>query len=531
MLQPNFRFFLIVLCFGFSSLAFGQRMTLEPFDVLNYQFDVSLNDTTDVVAVKAKVIVFFPEKVPDSTILDLANRSGEVGMKVSELKVDGANASFSHESDKLKIVTPKSIQKGDTTEIFLSYTGKPDAGLIISKNAHGDRVFFAEHWPNRAHRWLPVVDHPAEKATCEFMVTAPSQYQVVANGDLQGEEILSSDLKRSTWKMSRPISAKVMVIGVAEFSKKILDDDDMVTVWAYKKSAEKVFKDFEGAPAIFEVIENLMGEYPFSKCDQVESTTRFGGMENAGNIFYPEKSLNGQQKINPTIAHEIGHQWFGNSVTEKDWADIWISEGFATYLENYWVLEALGKDELLKKLEKEETKILNYQKKNPNQTVLQRPTENLDLLMNALTYDKAAWVLRTLSFKVGKETFRQIIYTFYERFKYGTANTQDFIAVANEVSLLDLTGFFQQWFYSPGAPKLSYNWKYRHGKLVLEFEQLTDKVFDLDVDVQIKSEGMKFEVIHINLSKREQTIEIDCDTPSGIVIDPLNVILGDFRKK
>ncbi|WP_176214797.1 M1 family metallopeptidase [Reichenbachiella faecimaris] len=512
-------------------MALGQRRALEPFDILHYQFDISLNDTSNVVFVKARIIISYSDKVPEYTILDLASPSGETGMKVTALTINDTSVPFEHRSDQLKISTPPSIHRGDTSEVYVSYTGLPDNGLIISKNAHGDRTFFAEHWPNRAHRWLPVVDHPSEKATCEFIVNTPSKYKVVANGDLQNENEINPGWKRTVWKMSQPISAKVMVIGVAEFTTKKLDDKGMITAWVYKKSAEKALNDFAEAPAIFKALENLMGEYPFSKCDQVESTTRFGGMENAGNIFYPEKSLEGKQKINATIAHEIGHQWFGNAVTEKDWADIWISEGFASFLENYWVEEVLGKEKLQAKLEKEEAKILNYQKKNPKQTVIQQNFDHLDNLMNALTYDQAAWVLRMLQHKVGKEKFRQIIFTFYERFKFSAASTQDFIDVANEVSLLDLSNFFQQWYYMPGAPKVAYNWKYRKKKLVLEFEQLTNYVYQLDVDIQVKYQNMNFEIKQVKLWEREQTIEFSCDEPSEIVVDPLNIVLGRFHEK
>lgn len=528
--QPFLRSYLVLAGLVVSSLSFGQRMALEPFDVLHYRFDVSLNDSTNKVAVKAQVRIAYKDSLPTQTILDLANTNNGFGMNIKTLTVNGTTANFVHETDRLKINTPASIQSGDTATIALTYSGIPDGGLIISTNAHGDRVFFAEHWPNRAHRWLPVIDHPAEKATCEFVVSAPAQYKVVANGDLQSEEQLSSDRTKTTWKMTQPISPKVMVIGVAQFSTKVLDDRGMITVWAYKKSEEKAFKDFAEAPAIFQVLEDLMGEYPFSKCDQVESTTRFGGMENAGNIFYPEKSLDGTQSINSTIAHEIGHQWFGNAVTEASWADIWISEGFASYLEYYWVREGRGKDEFEAKMKKEEAKVLKYQKENPKQTIIQNKFENLDKLMNALTYDKAAWALRMLQHKVGKETFRQIIYTFYERFRYGTASTKDFMNVAAEISLLDLNRFFQQWFYKPGAPKVTYDWKYRKKKLILEFEQETDLVYELDVDIQVKYEGMNFEIKHVKLRNREQTFEIDCDQPSSVVIDPLNVILGKFNK-
>lgn len=531
MRRPTAQVLLVSFFLCLNTIAWGQRREAEPFDILHFQFEVNLNDTTDVVEVSASISLAYPDTVPEYTILDLANRSGATGMQVDEMRINDQTATFIHESDQLKINTPSTLQKGDTILLSMVYSGIPDNGLVISKNAYGDRTFFAEHWPNRAHRWLPVVDHPSEKATCEFVVNTPSKYRVVANGDLQSEEDIIPGWKRTIWKMDQPISAKVMVIGVAQFMTKALDDQGLITAWVYEKSGKRALDELAEAPAVFEILTDLLGEYPFSKCDQVESTTRFGGMENAGNIFYPETSLTGDRNIDETIAHEIGHQWFGDAVTEADWADLWISEGFATFLANYWILESLGKDALLANLEKDEAKILNYQRANPSHTVIQKDFSDLDKLMNALTYDKAAWVLRTLHQKVGKETFRQIILTFYQRYKYSIASTQDFVNVASEVSLLDLNSFFQQWFYVAGAPEVEYHWKYRRGKLIFEFEQRTDYVYHLDVDIQVKYESMNFEIMRVALNQRSQSFEIPCERIAEIEVDPLNIILGKFHKR
>lgn len=520
--------FLVVLClllYSISSL--GQRPKTAIYDILNYKFDVTLNDTTDVVHVTATISINYPKQVPEFTILDFANS----GMKISSLSFEGHTVDYLHQSDYLRITTPNNIQLSKSYELIVSYTGIPADGLVISRNKYGDRTFFAEHWPDRAHHWLPVIDHPSEKATCEFIVTTPVKYQVVANGELQSEQLINSNLKKTKWIMNKPISSKVMVIGVAPFVKKTLDDEGMVTAWVYEKLQQKALRDFAKAPAIYDMLVDYMGGYPFSKCDQVESSTRFGGMENAGNIFYPEKSLKGEQTINKTIAHEIGHQWFGNSVTEADWADIWISEGFATFFENYWLEESLGMDSLLVKLEKEEEKVLKYQRKNPYQTVVQKPKKNLNNLMNALTYDKAGWMLRMLRYQVGPETFKQIVLAFYEEYKYDIASTQDFIVVANKISESNLDVFFQQWFYTAGAPNIRYNWKYEKGKLVISFEQKTDFVYQLDFDIRIVFQNGDEETKRVSLQQKNQTVEMPIDKIRRLEIDPFNVILGDFHEQ
>lgn len=529
--QLQFSRLLFLLLFVCATLSYGQRRSAEPFDILHYQFDVQLNDTTNAVSVTAQLTIQYLDSIPAQTVLDLASPTDSTGMLVHELKFNDQTIAYTHDLDQLKLATPAGVQAGDTVSVRISYAGKPDVGLVFGQTASGDRTIFAEHWPNRAHRWLPVIDHPAEKATCEFIVTAPGQYQVVANGDLQSEQILEDDLKQTHWKMSQPIPAKVMVIGVAEFVKLSLDDEKNMTAWTYKNAGSAPQEDLADAPAIYEVLSGFLGEYPFTKCDQVESTTRFGGMENAGNIFYPEKSMTGAHQMNTVIAHEIAHQWFGNTVSEIDWADVWISEGFATFLEYYWVSEALGKDSLQAKLKIDEKKISDYQRANPDAMVVQMNISKLEDILNPLTYDKAGWVLRMLFHKVGKETFRQIVLTFYEKYKFGNASTQDFINVAEEISMLDLQPFFQQWFYAPGMPRVDYRWKYKKDRLVIDFEQLTNKVFLVDLDVQVKFQNMNFEIKRVVLNQREQTIEIPCEKPDDVILDPLNIVLGYFNEK
>ncbi|UXX81190.1 M1 family metallopeptidase [Reichenbachiella carrageenanivorans] len=531
--MPKFQFsrLLFLLFFACSTLSYGQRRSAEPFDVLHYQFDVQLNDTTNAVAVTAQLTILYLDSIPAQTILDLASPTDATGMLVDKLKFNEQTINYTHDADQLKLATPATVQIGDTVRVSISYSGIPDMGLVFGQTAQGDRTIFAEHWPNRAHRWLPVIDHPSEKATCEFVVTAPGQYQVVSNGDLQNEQILADGLKQTHWKMSQPIPAKVMVIGVAEFVKRSLDNEKNITAWTYKNAGSAPQEDLADAPAIYGVLRDFLGEYPFTKCDQVESTTRFGGMENAGNIFYPEKNMTGEHRMNPVIAHEIAHQWFGNSVSESDWTDVWVSEGFATFLEYYWINEALGKDSLQAKLDIDEIKIRDYQRLNPDQIVVQMNIDNLEDILNALTYEKAGWVLRMLYQKVGKETFRQIVLTFYEKYKFKNASTQDFIKVAEEISMLDLKPFFQQWFYTPDMPRVNYKWKYKKDRLVIDFEQLTSKVFLLDLDVQVKFQNMNFEIKRVVLNQRAQTIEIPCENPDDVVLDPLNIVLGYFYEK
>ena len=523
------KYYLLVFAFLFQVFSINaQRLQLEPFDVIDYQFKVELNDNNDQIKVNACIKIVYDEDIPPITVLDFANKKGRYGMEVSTYKINDQLVDFNHQSDQLIIQTPDGFQRGDTARLNISYGGIPNGGLIIARNSAGFRTFFAEHWPNNAHQWLPVIDHPAEKATCEFNVLAPSKYRVVSNGERQKEEKLTSGMTRAIWKMNDPISPKVMVIGVAQFDVNTIDGNEMIRSWTYKSSGRKSINKFSNSSSIFDFIYEYMGDYPFSKCDQVESTTRFGGMENAGNIFYPESSLIGDKSIDATIAHEIAHQWFGDAVTEASWADLWISEGFATYFENLWTEKAFGKDSLLSKLRMDETNIQDDQIKRPGLKVIQDDFSEMDKLMNFMTYDKGAWVLRALAQKVGDETFKDIVVAFYKKYKYKTASTTDFIVVASEISKKDLSSFFELWFYRSGNPKIGYQWNYKNRKLMIEFEQLSVDIYEVEVDVYLKDVNGSSKIHRITLSKRKQTFEIQSKEVVDLEVDPMNFVLGDI---
>jgi aminopeptidase N len=255
----------------------------------------------------------------------------------------------------------------NTDSIFnfeITYSGVPKDGLIIGENLHGDRTFFADNWPNRTHNWFPCVDHPSDKATVEFKIIAPNHYQVIANGYLFEETNLSHNLNLYHYKSAEPLPTKVMVIGVARFAVQHLGETNNIPVstWVYPQTKEQGFYDFANSKKILEFYIEKFGEYPYQKLANVQSKTQFGGMENAGAIFYFEKSVTGERKHEDLIAHEIVHQWFGNSASETDWPHLWLSEGFANYFSSLYILETKGEAAFQERMKEERKTVLNFYK-------------------------------------------------------------------------------------------------------------------------------------------------------------------------
>lgn len=527
----SIRQFFVIAFLVFSHVLFANRKGPDYFDVLHYRFDVSLNDTTNVVAVQSIVNIAFPEIVKDQILLDLdafSNLTGK-GMKVHYALVNQQTTHFEHEGAQIAIDIPHNFSKGDTVDVALSYSGVPVNGLIISKNQFGERTFFADHWPNRAHFWLPVVDHPGEKATCEFRVTAPNKYQVVANGIRQSEEFLKDGIQVTHWKEDIPIPVKVMVIGVADFETYPLDKKGFSTAWLYEETGASGAKDFQEAKDVFRILMEKMEEYPFSKLDHVESTTLFAGMENAGNIFYDEKAVNGDGQIGGLIAHEVGHQWFGNAVSEADWGDVWLSESFAEFLQIYYIEKKYGIDSLILQLAEEELRIRNYEDKHPNRSIRLSKVDNPKNVLSPLVYEKGARVLRMLNYRIGEDLFWEILRTYYQQYKYSNATTEDFIAIAEKVSEQDLSPFFTQWLDIPGKPKVSYSYRKKGKKVMLTFTQHTDHIYDFHLDIAVNLIDGTQKLHNYSIEDKETVVTLsDVQSINHIDIDPLNIIYGDI---
>ncbi len=335
-------------------------------------------------------------------------------MTVQQVLGDNLPVIYQHTDDVLTIDVSEPPAANAVLTFRIVYRGIPDDGLIISENKYGDRTFFGDNWPNRAHHWLPTKDHPSDKATCEFIVKAPEHYEVIANGIKREESDLppeqDKNLKLTHWATLYPIATKVMVFGAARFAIRYspLTEPTDIQDWVFPEDRDVGFENFSTTANIIEFFEQQIGPYPYEKLANVQSSTRYGGMENASNIFYNQDAIEKEETIESLIAHEVAHQWFGNAVTEKTWQDVWLSEGFATYLTHLYMAHTYGQDSLLARMEKDKERIFSFYLKSPQSAVIDTSEINLFKLLNANTYQKGAWFLHMLRTKVGDPCLLQI---------------------------------------------------------------------------------------------------------------------------
>lgn len=516
----------------YSYSVFGQNHfeRYNSIDVIHYKFNVALNDSTNDIRVKAIINIEFKANL-ESFALDLKNIDGDsFGMFVDDVKENNTTLKFKHVNNQIEVFADK-FTKGEKRTFQVYYHGIPNDGLIISNNKFGDRVFFGDAWPNRAHNWLVTVDHPSDKASLEFVIQAPSHYSVIANGYNVSNEI-KDDYVISHWKTDVPLPTKVMVIGVGEFAVKEYTDNANIplSTWVYPQNKEDGFLDYDEVTKPISFFIEKIGPFPFSKLANVQSKTMFGGMENASCIFYYENSVSGKKNLESLFAHEIAHQWFGDAVSEMNWHHIWLSEGFATYLTGLYLENEHGQDEFNKYMLNQKKRVLKYASYKLAPVIDTTAAVSMRLL-NANSYQKGAWFLHMLRREVGDVNFWKALSTFYEKYKYSNALTEDFQNISEDISGKNLDTFFKQWLYGLGHPYLKVDWEYKKKNVILKVfqtQKTTKFEFPLDIKIVYEDGSSSVETIFVNKKKYLYSFKSN-KRPKEIILDPDNWLLFESK--
>lgn len=512
-----------VICLLFlTQTSYSQLYTerLNSLDIVHYKIEVDLNDTNNTIHAITTLDIIVKQAL-DSIKLDLfsINNTGK-GMQVKTITKNGTPVLFTHRNNQLSF--PNTAPLNTLVQYIIHYKGIPSDGLIIEKNKYKDRTFFADNWPNRAHNWFPCVDHPSDKATVEFIVTAPNHYQVIATGVLLEKSNIDDQNVLYHFKSDIPLSTKVMVIGVARFAVQQLKPLHNIpfSSWVYPQNKEAGFYDYALAKDITAFFIDKIGPFPFEKLANVQSKTRFGGMENAGNIFYHEHSVDGKRGSEALLAHEIVHQWFGDSATEKHWSHLWLSEGFATYLTDLYFLETQGETKFHQRIGNERLKVIRFYKKQQT-PVVDTQTTNYLRLLNANSYQKGAWFLHMLRAKLGNDLFWKGIRAYYQKYKFSNANTDDFRSVIETISGKNLSTFFNDWLFTAGHPILKLDWKQDHKTIKLNIVQTQKTPISFPLELAINYADGSSEIITLEIVKKEEAFSFRVQkTVSTVDLDP-----------
>jgi len=264
-----------------------------------------------------------------------------------------------------------------------------------------------------------------------------------------------------------------------------------------------------------------VGPYAYKKLANVQSKTIFGGMENANTIFYFEQSVN-DKALEALMAHEIAHQWFGNSASETDWPHVWLSEGFATYMTHLYHEEKYGVDSFNNRMRTDRDSVIAFSKRRFTPVVDTTEKNNLMRLLNINSYQKGGWVLHMLRRKVGDSLFWKSIRAYYATYAGRNANTDDLKNIFEEVTHQNLETFFKQWLYTAGQPVLNVEWSYNVTKksVMIKIEQLQNNLFEFPLQIGF-NDNNKSNIETIEVKDKITTKEISLNQkPEKIILDP-----------
>jgi len=529
-MRPKALVLLMVLLGGLPLAA--DTYPRQPLDVEHYRFALTLSDTTDRITGEATVRVRLLAPDVRSVTLDLGSttpaRAGR-GMTIERVTAGGAPATFTHSADRLTIALPEPSRDRLRLELVIRYAGIPADGLQIKPNRHGDRTFFSDNWPDKARQWLPTIDHISDKATMEMVVDAPAHYQVVSNGRRIEETDRPAGMRRTVWHESVPIAPWLYVLGVARFAVQHVGDYNGVPIetWVFAQDRDAGFYDFaEPTRQALAFYSEWVGPYSYEKLANVQSNSVSGGMEAASAIFYAQGSVVGDRNTRwrNVVIHEIAHQWFGNAVTEHDWDDVWLSEGFATYFTQLFIEHAYGRDEFVDNLRRSRQTILDFYAKTPDYRIVHDNLSDMSQVTTGMTYQKGAWVLHMLRQRMGDERFWAGIRAYYQRYQNASATTADFRAVMEQASGEPLAAFFDQWLYRGGIPRLSVTWTWdaAAGTVTVNVAQVQPgPPFSLTLELGVQAAGGSTRIERVQMTGASATATFKAEQrPVAVVVDP-----------
>jgi aminopeptidase N len=385
-----------------------------------------------------------------------------LGFEIEALTLNGNDANWRRTGRELTVKPATPLAAGETFTVAVTYSGVPGRGVRADGptfaqgwTRHPNGVFVASE-PTGAARWFPVNDHPLDKATYTFAITVPERYIVAANGLLQSTTVNDDGTQTFVWEASDPMASYLATVNIGDFVVQESEGPNGLPLRNYfpSRQAEDMIQAFAEVPDMITFFSETFGPYPFEAYGAVVADTNLSfALETQTLSLFGRGVAVGGTNAGTVIAHELAHQWFGNSVSLAQWQDIWLNEGFATYASMLWVEHRQGRRAMDEELSAYYDLISDPTFAAEQFSPPGSPTP--DGLFNGGVYLRGAWTLHALRLEVGDAAFFDIMQTYYRTYQYGNATTADFIAVAEEMSGQELSDFFDGWLYADETPSVN----------------------------------------------------------------------------
>ncbi len=521
-----------------ASFAKRTERLIDGWKPTHYSVSLTFNNSlTEITTAKAEIMIVSLKDSLSNIDLDF----GE--LPIDSVTVNNRSATYQRGAGLLNIKLDQRVPRDTSVVVVVTYHGKPKDGLILSTDKAGKLAAVGDNWPNRLHHWIPSFDHPSAKAPITFSITAPSQNEVVANGKLDRIENASGMMRTWTYTEAVPIPPYCMIIAVGDFARLEgpVKTGSALLYYVPQPDRPAASHGFGAAAPALKFFSDLVAPYPYEKLALIIGATRFGGMENSSAIVFPsgllDKRSGAMQSavfqipvgLRDVVAHEIAHQWFGDSVTESTWSDLWLSEGFADYFAGLFIQRHESEAEFRRYMKQEADSYFDYEKKRRS-PIYDTDTQDLLKLLNANNYQKGAWVLHMLRGELGDEPFFRGIRNYYEAHKNATATSEDLRAALEASSGKDLKDFFARWIYGAGHPEyqLTWSWNAQRSEVELRLKQVQrDPAFPNRLPVEIVTgAGRQRFLLKPNGKDTTEHFKLQ-GTPTMVLIDPDNLVLDE----
>lgn len=533
----------------FASFAYAQTELDRPrvYDVKHYTIRVNFDPGKKIVFGDTTVQLS-PLKEPLSAVeLDA------VDLKFSSVRSadSGKELSYTAGNGKVTVRLARAYSATENIAIRFVYTiTAPKKGVyFITAAKTGPGVphpaqIWTQNEPEDARYWFPSFDFPSDKATSEQFITAPKGEIAIGNGELLDTKKNADGSSIYHYRMNVPHSTYLTSFVIGDFVRLSKTHRDVpLSFYAYKDRKNVAAIAFEHTADMMKAFESVTGvDYPFPKYDQVmvSGFSEFSGMENItattladSEILYAEYPFL-RPVVEDLVSHELAHSWFGNLVTCRNWGELWLNEGFATFMEAVSREKLYGPDSYVRKLASDRDEFIADDAISKRRHALQNEFAIPDnTLFDATTYQKGGVVLHMLRQTVGDMAFWKAVNLYLNRHKFENVVSSDLMAAMEEASGQKLAWFFDQWVYSGGYPRLEISRQYsesdRQLKITVDQTQkedgLTPGAFRFPLDIEVSTPAGNV-TRTLNITKRSETFTIELPaSPTGIAVDKTEKVM------
>ncbi|MFZ0785702.1 MAG: M1 family aminopeptidase [Candidatus Acidiferrales bacterium] len=461
-----------------------------------------------------------------------------VDLKIESVEVDGKAARFSLDPKKLVVMLDHPANRGDRHEISISYEGQPKKGLYFilpDRNyPHQPSEIWTQGEAEDTRYYIPLYDYPNDRTTSEMILTVPRTWITVSNGRLVGVKDDADGTKTWDWKESEPISTYLISAVAGDFVEKDDTWHGLTLRYVVPRGEESTIDPtFERTKEMLDLFSSKLGvPYPWVQYAQ-SSVDDFveGGMENASattlavdNLVNPKLAAEEHIGTDDVNSHELAHQWFGDLVTCKDWTNLWLNEGFATFFEHYWMEQHYGEDDAAYEFWRDQNTWFRQPRFFPVPILNRHFDDSTEYEGNV--YNKSGWVLRMLREKLGDGDFFRSLHDYLETNRGQNVVTADLQKSIEQTTSINVDRFFHQWIYRAGAPvfDVSYTYDPAMHQVSMDVKQTQDvhglvELFDVPIQVEIATAaGRKTYPIEISAADQNFTFPAD-SAPLMIVFD------------